>query len=311
MTDMLDDNARRIAARGREALVARLRPAFEQAAASHSDVLELDSEQLDRMVQNAADRADGVQWRRALASVATEELGLSLGEALSHPAVARAQEIVGAPSYEESLAELVPSPAVAVPASAAATAPSPVDQPTAVAEAAAAPTTAAPATAPEPLAAAAAQSPSAGPPPPPGDSPAPPGDSPAPPGDSPAPPVEPPARPRAAPTPAPPPQAASEVRISAVHLGGIANLGPSEADLELRLSADGLDIVRSGGVVFGRLAWEDIRTLDVTEGGGRRFRRRADAHLVVHSDRGDARFEIPGVTAAELREHLAPLVAGR
>lgn len=95
--------------------------------------------------------------------------------------------------------------------------------------------------------------------------------------------------------------------MAAVHLGGIANLHSSEPELELRLSADGLDIVRGGGVVFGRLAWQDIRTLDVVEGGGRGWRRRPVAHLVVHSDRGDARFEVPGVTPTELREHLAPV----
>src|SRR5437763_12571878 len=58
------------------------------------------------MVQRAADHADGLQWRRALASVATQELGIGLGEALGHPAVERAQAIVGAPSYEDSLAAL-------------------------------------------------------------------------------------------------------------------------------------------------------------------------------------------------------------
>lgn len=102
MTDTLEDTAHRIADRGRDALVARLRPAFEQAAATHADLLELDSDQLDRMVQNAADNADGLQWRRALASVATEELGIGLGEALSHPAVERAQSIVGAPSTRQA-----------------------------------------------------------------------------------------------------------------------------------------------------------------------------------------------------------------
>ena len=43
-------------------------------------------------MQSAADRADGLQWRRALAEVAAEELGVTSPEALSHPAVARAQD---------------------------------------------------------------------------------------------------------------------------------------------------------------------------------------------------------------------------
>ena len=106
MTENLDQVAGRIADKGRKALIDRLRPAFEEAAAAHADVLELDADKLEQMVQSAADRADGLQWRRALASVATEELGIGLAEALGHPAVARAQTIVGAPSYEESLAAI-------------------------------------------------------------------------------------------------------------------------------------------------------------------------------------------------------------
>jgi hypothetical protein len=61
-------------------------------------------------VQSAAEHADGLQWRRALAGVAAEELGVSITEALTHPAVARAQTLVGAPSYEQSLAELIARP---------------------------------------------------------------------------------------------------------------------------------------------------------------------------------------------------------
>jgi hypothetical protein len=93
-SDELEDTARRIAAQGRDALIARLRPAFEEAAASHADLVTVDHERLERMVQNAADRADGLQWRRALAGIASEELGIGLGAALAHPAVARAQELV-------------------------------------------------------------------------------------------------------------------------------------------------------------------------------------------------------------------------
>jgi hypothetical protein len=107
MAETLDKTAQRIAEKGREALLERLRPAFEEAAAAHADVLELDADKLEQMVQRAADRADGLQWRRALASVATEELGIGLGEALGHPVVAKAQALVGAPSYEESLAAIV------------------------------------------------------------------------------------------------------------------------------------------------------------------------------------------------------------
>jgi hypothetical protein len=106
VTDTLELTAKRIADRGRDALLARLRPAFADAAGAHAEILKLDGEQLEQMVQRAADRADGLQWRRALATVASEELGIGLGEALGHPAVERAQAIVGAPSYEDSLAAL-------------------------------------------------------------------------------------------------------------------------------------------------------------------------------------------------------------
>ena len=106
MTDTLELTAKRIADQGRDALLARLRPAFADAASAHAGSLQLDDEQLEQMVQRAADRADGLQWRRALATVASEELGIGLGEALGHPAVERAQAIVGAPSYEDGLAAL-------------------------------------------------------------------------------------------------------------------------------------------------------------------------------------------------------------
>jgi len=102
--------ADRIAARGRDALVERLRKAYADAAVSHSDIVSLDGERIEALVQSAADRADGLQWRRALANVASEELGVSLAEALTHPAVRQAQEQLGAPSYEASLAELVARP---------------------------------------------------------------------------------------------------------------------------------------------------------------------------------------------------------
>jgi hypothetical protein len=99
VTDQLEHTAHRIAEQGRGSLVDYLRPVFQRAAAAHALVVELDATQLERMVQSAADRADGLLWRRALAGVATEQLGISLGEALGHPAVARAQAIAGAPPY--------------------------------------------------------------------------------------------------------------------------------------------------------------------------------------------------------------------
>jgi hypothetical protein len=110
VTEAVETLADQIAARGREALVDRLRTAYADAASAHSDIVSLDNERIESLVQAAADNADGLQWRRALANVASEQLGISLAEALTHPAVARAQEIVGAPSYEASLAELIARP---------------------------------------------------------------------------------------------------------------------------------------------------------------------------------------------------------
>jgi hypothetical protein len=289
VTETLEHTARRIAEQGRDALLARLRPAFEEAAAAHRDALSLDDEQLERMVQRAADRADGLQWRRALASVATEQLGIGLGEALSHPAVARAQAIVGAPSYEEALGALG-AEAPAVPGNA------PAAEPEADAE-------------PEP-ADAEKEAPSTRVFP------------------EPEPPVaaEPPVV-AAEPTPvaaeaAPAPVAEAElpdrddaddgaIRLRAVHLGGIANLAPAEGDLELHISSVGLDIVRGPEQsVLGRLTWDEIVALETPDVSGRfRRKRQVDAHLVIRSQQGSASFEIPGVSSEELREHLAPLLA--
>jgi hypothetical protein len=372
VTETLEHTARQIAEQGREALLARLRPAFREAAAAHRDTLTLDDEQLEQMVQRAADRADGLQWRRALASVATEQLGIGLGEALSHPAVARAQEIVGAPSYEEALSALGSAPVAPAPPPAAAEAAPPVQEESRGEEAQAPePETQEP-EAPEPE----VQEPEVHEPevqepevhepeaPEPEEAPqteareteapqpeaveteAPDLEAPQPealetePSESEMPaagaeaealaPVE----PDTAAEPEPESElAATEyededgeqedeeapedvidapdaVRLRAVHLGGIANLAPAEGDLELHISSAGLDIMRGpDNAVLGRLTWADIQTLETPEASGRfRRKRQADAHLVVRSPQGTASFEIPGVTPAELREHIEPLV---
>jgi hypothetical protein len=343
-TETLEHTARRIAEQGRDALVARLRPAFEQAAATHGEGLDLDSEQLERMVQRAADRADGLQWRRALAQVATEQLGIGLGEALGHPAVARAQAIVGAPSYEDALGDLggaaaddggsaAPAASEEEPASAEQPAdeaeedaPKESEQPEPAADA-------------EPAAESGPDAEPAAEEPPPGtgeESPPAPearedGEPPA--ADTPEP-LAPPAPLTADPVAAPPtaehPQppipapgaagvgpetggAPDALRLRAVHLGGIANLQPAEGDLELHLSDAGLDIVRGPErVPLGRLTWEEIVALETPVVGGRfRRKRQSDAHLVIRSAQGSASFEIPGVTTDELKDHLAPMIAER
>jgi hypothetical protein len=224
VSETLEHTARRIAERGHEALTASLRPAFEQAAAAHSDELQIDDEQLDEMLQRAAARADGLQWRRALAGVASEELGIGLAEALEHPAVARAHAIVGAPAYEPELAQIAP-PGEQTSVSAASVA---VSHP---------------------------------------------------------------------------------IRLTAIHVSGVAALASTEGELELRFSAYGLEVAGgSDQASRARLPWNEIHGLDVPEPTGLgRLRRRQGAQLVVRGRRRDARFEIPGASPEQVRAELAPL----
>ena len=94
-----------------------------------------------------------------------------------------------------------------------------------------------------------------------------------------------------------------------MHLGGIGNLSRGEASLELRLSDAGLDIVRSDtSTTLGRLQWSEILSIETPRPRGRR-RRRTRAQLLVRTARGEAHFEIPGVSEAELRGHVEPLFA--
>jgi hypothetical protein len=239
-----EELAQRLATQGREQLTARLRAAFDQAAARYPDTLVIDPEALEQMVQSAADRADGVLWRRALAAAAREELGLELGQALVHPAVERAQELAGAPPYHPSTAsghrqgagpdEI--AAALVTEAQSTSTAPQPHGEPEAE------------------LA----------------------------------------------------PQA---IRLPAVHLGGIGNLAKGEASLELRFSDTGLDIVRTeSSTTLGRLEWREIEAIETPRSRGRR-RRRTRAQLLIRTARGEAHFEIPGVSESELRGYVEPLFA--
>jgi hypothetical protein len=103
--------AERIALQARQELHARLRAAILRRAAEAGEPMTLEAAQLDQLVDAAAARAGGVLWRRCLAGAATGELGLELGEAISHPAVQHAHELAGAPPYEGAAAEtpVVPS----------------------------------------------------------------------------------------------------------------------------------------------------------------------------------------------------------
>jgi hypothetical protein len=289
VTDTLEQTAQGIADRGREALVDHLRPAFDRAAELHGGVMTLNAEQRERMVQHAVAHADGVQWRRALAEVASRELGIDLVEAMSHPAVARAQAIVGAPSYEESLAKLdVPKDdeeAPAAPAVARTNGPLLADEPLYEDDESLyedePPLQDEQATEEHPAMAEPRQA------------------------DAPAweaqEPVAEPVPPRGA-------LPVDELRIEAVHLGGVENLSAGEEDIELRLSDDGLDIIREPSEMLGRLSWLDIRELAVPAPGRLRLlRRESHAYLVVRADDGDASFEIRSQAPDELRAMLAPL----
>jgi hypothetical protein len=89
-----------IAERAREDLEARLRAAFEHQLAARPLAAAPVEGQLEELVDAAARRAGAVLWRRCLAGAAADAFGIGLAEALSHPAVQRAHELVGAPAYE-------------------------------------------------------------------------------------------------------------------------------------------------------------------------------------------------------------------
>lgn len=369
--------AQRLAARGRDALLERLRRAYTQAAEVHADVLSIDRERLDKLVQSAADHADGLQWRRALADVASGELGISLTDALAHPAIVRAQELVGAPSYEESLEALGERQVPDRPASdssapwhsmahpdalepEAGPEPEPEPKPAAAAR---------PATPPPPEPKAAARP---APPPPPEPKPAaagpavPPEPERKPPATGPAPPPEDPhatrewsAHEAAAAlettriVPAPETAAAGhlpsdeadweseepdydpeldsdydddlddddderyrfdsrqaqdpdKLRVTAFHLGGVAGLPTGREGVDLRLSENGLDIMRGDNTILGRLGWPEIDALEVPLSRVRR--RRGRVRLIVRTGQGDASFEVPGFTGEELNDRVVPLV---
>ncbi len=263
----LEDEARRIAGRGRDALVARLRPAFREAAQAHQGD-GLDDQQLEELVQQAADEADGLQWRRALAAVAMDELGLELGEALLHPAVARAQEIVAAPSYDDAVAalgmverqyerrtedDLGPEHEEDLDADA-------VTGEEVALEAATG----------ESIAVWAATGP-------PGE----------------------PSFGGHTPTQTP-------LQLVCTHIGGIADLASPEPGVELWFSEHGLDIVRPTREPLGRLRWEEVRAIEVVAARGRfALRRSVHSYLVIRGVQGDASFELHDATPAELREQLA------
>ena len=360
--------AQQIAARGRDALVERLRVAYSDAAAVHADIVSLDDERIETLVQSAANRADGLQWRRALAGVAAEELDVTIPEALSHPAVARAQTLVGAPSYEQSLAELIARPVppastnggepngapAGAPSSALASPPDgqlelepepepeadapepepqaerleaveaddevfellpepdPVELDTALYEAQPEYTdqNAPPTLEPEPFVeetgAADGALPEAPDAPDAPDAEA----APSPEDQEPSSEEQEPAADEGEPGAAQEPSSEEELRVTAVHLGGVANLPTHQEGLGLRLSGNGLDILEGDGGIIGRLVWDEIDALEVPHTRTRRRRQQAvRARLVVRTAHGDASFEIPGFASDELRDRIEPLIS--
>jgi hypothetical protein len=349
--------AQQIAARGREALVQRLRTAYADAAAAHADIVSLDDARIEALVQGAADRADGLQWRRALAGVAAEELGVSISEALAHPAVARAQTLVGAPSYEQSLAELiarpVPPPVPATPASESGPALAGAGPPEPVTPAPEPPEP--PTSEPQPTAEHVAAH---GPQQTDEDEAAP---TPAPVALTEPEPVEAPeeqlseelesieaddevfellpepdpieletelyevaseyieddAPPTLEPEPfvaedveVIPPAEDADLLVSAVHLGGVANLPTHRDGLNLRLSRNGLDILQAEDEIIGRLIWEEIDALEIPHLRTRRRRQqKVRSRLVVRTAHGDASFEIPGLASDDLRDRIEPMIS--
>lgn len=103
---------------------------------------------------------------------------------------------------------------------------------------------------------------------------------------------------------------AQALRLSAIHLSGIETLYQGEDDLELRLSEAGLDVLkRSNGAAIGRLEWSEIETvaLPAPKRGLRSRRRSPELH--VSTGRGQAQFELPGLTDEELHDYLEPTLA--
>lgn len=96
--------------------------------------------------------------------------------------------------------------------------------------------------------------------------------------------------------------------LDVVHLEGVVDL-PASRRVDLRVSADGVDIVRSDGDVFGRLQWADIDDLFVGPSRGRRLRREQRTILVLRTGEGEAVFEVPALSQAQLRGHIDPLAA--
>ena len=96
------------------------------------------------------------------------------------------------------------------------------------------------------------------------------------------------------------------IRVGATHVEGLEAVRAGERDLELRLSAAGIDVlVGTSGAPIGRLAWEHVRDVTLQR---RRRALRAALRLHVDTDQGHASFDLPGVDEREFRAALDPLL---
>jgi hypothetical protein len=278
--------AERIAGHGREILLERLRSAFAREAATHESTVELDPVRLEELVQEAAARAGAALWLRSLAQAAMDELGVELAEAVRHPAVAEARELAGAPPYVLAPEPVETDEPSAPPAPPEPPAPEESDepdqpelQPTELLEVVESEDPAVAEDVPE-----------------------------APPEPEPEMTLDPIVEPEPAipaPSPGSPLGEPQALRLAAIHVSGIETLRQGDRDIELRLSEAGLDVLkRSSGAAIGRLEWREIETIHVPP--AKRGRRRRGRRLHVSTGRGQAHFELPGLTDEELREHLEP-----
>jgi outer membrane biosynthesis protein TonB len=329
------DAALRITEAGRQRVLARLRDAVAEQMRAHGGLEELDPETLEQLLQDGIGDAGAALWRISLAEGAADEFGIDVHEALSHPAVEVAAQLIGAPGEPEPvdarwLADMSePEPAWGDPAvppppgnddepemyippgyeadgeAPGADAP-PVDAWGAPLDETAAwqPVEPDPESDPEP--------PAAEPEPEPEPAPEPPA-----PEREPEPDPEPPAPEPLAPPPviAPSPAAIAvpqALRVAAVHTSGIESLKAGDEDIELRLSEAGLDVIkRSSGIAIGRLDWGEITAIEVQEPGkrGRRRRKSKNRSLQVDTGGGQASFELVGLSDEETAEHLEPLLS--
>jgi hypothetical protein len=332
------DAALEIIDAGRQRVLARLQEAVADQMRLHGELDELDPATLDDLLAQGVGDAGASLWRISLAEGAADHFGIPVSDALHHPVIDAAEQLIGLPEEQ----------------------PGPVEPETSWAEPAPAPSEPDPWTAPEPdaepelyippgyeddLAAAAASDPEpapdlwgAEPDPEPDPDPvwAEPEPAPQPFVAEPEPepvwaepePVAQPFIPEPTPEPvttpmgsAPGPPASvspaaiavpQALRIAAIHTSGIESLQAGDEDIELRLSEAGLDVIkRSSGIAIGRLDWGEITALEVQEPGkrGRRRRKSRNRSLQVDTRGGQAAFELVGISDEETAEHLEPLLA--